>query len=273
MKKILLSSLLITASLQAQSALGQYENFVIQSPAKNVETLATSKKMFKVGLDYFYEGSDAYSVSVINVPVQALVTKNVLLEASLPYKIVSPDVGSSESGLSDIMIGAGYTMGLVGSDQARQVFGLRYNIAGDEKVATAANVSTFDLYWDTLGKIGQFSVGSGVLLSYALDDVNNKEIGSSSLLSINVGHDCLLTEELQTNAIISWYSKYSDETIFGHTIPNSSHNLVDLTLKWNTLKLKDTPISFGAKIPLYATDITGQDLKTYTFFVNAAGLF
>jgi len=262
MKKTLILGTLLAVSLSAQDSLGQYANFVMQSPAQNVHTLESSNKKIKIGVDYFYDNADAGDTHFVNIPVQALVTKNIYLEATLPFKYIDTDAGS-ESGFDNMMVGAAYAMGELFGDKSHNVFGLRYNIdTGDETVSYG---DSMDMYWDSRNDVNNFTVRSGILFNFDFGDEIVKE-DMSSLLSLNVGHKCLLTNALQTNAIVSWYTAYGDTDA-------TDYNIVDLTIKWDTLKLKDTPISFGAKIPLYATDIDGRDLKTFTFFVSAAGLF
>ena len=274
MKKTLLLTTILAASLSAQDPLGQYANFVIQSPVQNIDTLQNTDKNFKVGIDYFYDSADSIDTHFINIPVQGLVFENIYLEATLPFKYASYN-SNSESGLSDIMIGAAYSFGSMEAGSSRNVLGLRYNIDSGSDVIDAP-AGSLDFYWDTMGKISDFTLRSGVLFNYMFgyDVANSVSIdgGFDSLLSVGLGHECLLTESLQTNAIISWYSSYGDSTVLGD-IPGTNYDLVDLTLKWDTLKLNNRQISFGAKIPLYATDFNGQDYKSFTFFVNAAGLF
>ena len=270
MKKTLILGTMLVASLSAEDSFTQYANFVIQSPVQNANIIQSSNKAFKIGVDYFYDNSDSLDTHFVNIPMQALVAENIYLEATLPFKYVSSESHGSESGLSDIMIGAAYSMGSLHSGKSRNVFGLRYNFdSGDETID--AQASSLDFYWDTMVKYSDFTLRSGVLFNYGFsyDDVDDE---FSSILSVGLGHKCLLTKSLQTNAIISWYSAYGSSTSSGD-IPGSDYDLVDLTLKWDTIKLKNTPVSFGAKIPLYATDYNGNDRKSFTFFVSAAGLF
>jgi len=277
MKKTLLLTTMLAASLSAQGpqeALGQYANFVVQSPVQNIDTLQNADKKFKIGVDYLYDNADNVGTHFINIPVQGLVTENIFLEATLPFKYASIDGQNNESGLSDIMIGGAYSFGSMEAGSSRNVLGLRYNFDSGVDVIDAKS-SSLDFYWDTMGKISNFTLRSGLLFNYAFGyDLGTVDVdgGFDSLLSIGLGHECLLTESLQTNAIISWYSSYGDSTVLGD-IPGTNYDLVDLTLKWDTLKLNNRQISFGAKIPLYATDFNGQDYKSFTFFVNAGGLF
>ena len=272
MKKTLLLGSLLAASLNAQDALGQYANFVIESPSHNVETLKSNKKMLKVGMQYFYDSADNLDTQLINIPIQALIAKNIYLEASLPFKFVSY-TGGSDSGLSDIMIGAGYTFGAIEEGESLHVLGLRYNLDnGDETHTLGALSSSIDFYWDTVGKMSDYTISTGLLFNYGFGYSVVEAGFNSSLLSLGIGHKCLLTEALQTNAILSWYTHYSDTTVLGD-IPGTGYDLVDLTLKWDLLTIKETPISFGAKIPLYGTEYNGSDRKSFTFFVSAAGLF
>jgi len=279
MKKALVIGTMLVASLSAQNLqapLGQYANFVIESPVQSIDLLQTNNKSYKIGVDYLYDNTDAIGTHFINIPVQALITENIYLEATLPFKYLSIDSYDNESGLSDIMIGGAYSFGSMQSGNSLNVLGLRYNFESGQDHVDAPS-SSLDFYWDTMGKISDFTLRSGLLFNYAFgydDSISSISVdgGLNSLLSIGLGHECLFTEALETNAIVSWYSSYGDSTAFGD-IPGTSYDIVDLTLKWDTLKLNNRQISFGAKIPLYSTSFNGDDYKSFTFFVSASGLF
>ena len=301
MKKILLTSLALTASVLASpyscdphQEECSTEGVVIadQTTVNEVVTSTSrmdlandSSKTAVVGGEYIHTGD----IKIVNIPMGYNITQNIGLEASVPFVSVSDYplwdaasssfIGQDNMGLGDISIGANYHFGSYESDYGLNVTTFRYKTStGDETKGLGLGKDAYTLSHNIAKEMGFARVHG--LLAYTLND--DTVLGDSLTAMVGFSRPCLLSDKVRTNMKLTYYNL--ENTIRDDGFLNTpEYKKIDFWLEFNSDRLiSGIPIGAGIKIPIVdevttmlwdGTSKTLDGSKTVLFYLSVGSFF
>ncbi len=231
------------------ATLNTFINDVIDN-TNQIDFANSGKTLGATGIFVFAE-----DVQALDIALRYNLNANVGFDARLP--IVKNDF-SDETGIGDFSVSTNYHFGQPESEYGTNITTLRYKTSTgdvDDRLGTDESAVTLS---HTIAKDLSNGFSFHGLATYSM---NSGDIEDSFALMAGTSHQCFFSENVTTNAKITYYNQ-------------DDLSAADLWIQWSSTKIiTDIPLSAGIKIPLL-NDYDGEDLdKTVLFYVSASNFY